>query len=267
MAIYNENEDIIFCAQCGADNKKSAHICQKCKKEIVITKERNHYKVFFERHIKSEAKERATDSAFELIRKFIFSHLYGTILTVSIVATVAVSAVSTISYSKPVNISIPITATQQEQPEPEPEVEEPELTKESPAYDFIGKTLGEVREVWGTEIETGNYNGGIYFIFPDSPTFFTPNMLRNPQNSDKINAVSVNDDLEILPGVTGNSTFPEIQAAFPDKELKKPERTYNEMEGEWDYGLVFNHEGSDVMCTWYEDPDTNSVSHIQIIKR
>ena len=268
MAIYNQNEDIIFCGQCGAENKKSAHICQECKKEIIITKKQTPCRVFFENRVKSEAKERATDSAFELIRKFIFSHLYGTVLTVSIVAAVTVSAVSTVSYSKPVNISIPITATQEQHaPEPEPEVEEPELTKESPAYDFIGKTLGEVREVWGTEIESGNYNGGIYFIFPDSPTFFIPNMLRAPQDSDIINSVSVNDDIEILPGVTGNSTFPEIQAAFPDKELKKPERKYNEMEGEWDYGLVFNYEGSDVLCTWYEDPDTNPVSHIQIIKR
>ncbi len=266
MAIYNENEDNIFCAQCGEPNKKSAHICQDCGKEIIITKEKKPCRVFFENHVKSETRERVTDSAFNLIRKFIFSHLYGTVLTVSIVATVAVSAVSTVSYSKPVNISIPITATQQE-PLPEPEPEEPELTKESPAWEFIGKTLGEVREVWGTEIASGNYNGGIYFDFADSPTFFIPNMLRAPQDSDIINSVSVNDGHEILPGITGDSTFGEFQAALPDIELTMPERTYNEMEGEWDYSLAFEYEGHDVLCTWYEDPETTPVSHIQIIDR
>lgn len=264
MAIYNENEDNIFCGECGRPNKKSAHICKHCSKEI----KRRHYpyKDFLKNHLDSEIKDRVTDSVFNLMRRFVFTHFYGTVLTISVVAAVAVSAVTVSSYSKPVNISIPITNTTTPTPEPEPEVE-PELTKETPAYEFLGKTLGEVREVWGTEIESGNYNGGIYFIFPDSPTFFIPNMLRSPQNSDVINSVSVNDDHEILPGITGNSTFADFQAALPNTELVIPERKYNEMEGEWDYGLVFEYEGQDVLCTWHEDPATNPVSHIQIIAR
>ena len=265
MGNYNEKEDIIYCGECGAVNKKSAHICCECGREIRAR--HKPFTVFLKNHLKLEIKDRASDSAFSLIRKFIFSHLYGTVLTISVVATVAVSAVTVSSYSKPVNVSIPITGTTTQEPAPEPEVEEAELTKESPAWEFLGKTLGEVREVWGTEIESGNYNGGIYFIFPDSPTFFVPNMLRSPQESDVINSVSVNDDHEILPGITGDSTFGEFQAALPDKNLEVPERTYNEMEGEWDYGLVFEYEGHDVICTWYEDPKTTPVSHIQIIDR
>ena len=266
MAIYNENEDNIFCEECGTPNKRSVHICQECKKEIIMKKP-TPCRTFFENHIKSETKERVTDSVFNLIRKFVFSHLYGTVLTVSIVATVAVSAVSTVSYSKPVNISIPITATQQ-QPAPAPEPEEPELTKETPAYEFLGKTLGEVKEVWGPVIRSDNFDGGIFFEFSGaSPVFFVPNMLRSPQDSDIINSVSVNDDCEILPGITGNSTFGDFQAALPDENLAMPERTYDEMDGEWSYSLAFNYEGNDVFCTWYEDPATNPVSHIQIIDR
>lgn len=271
MGTYNEKEDIIYCGECGTQHKKSAVICTNTECGQKIRKKHSPAEDFFKKHLKDEITERVGESVFALIRKFLTAHLYGAVLTVSIVATIAVSAISATEYSKPVNISVPITATQgTTAPAPEPEPEEPEeaeLSKEVPAYNFIGRTLGEVREVWGQEVETGNYNGGIYFTYPGSPTFFTPNMLRTPQNSDKINCVSVNDGLEILPGVTGDSTFPEIQAAFPDEGFVKPERTYNEMEGEWEYSLVFNYEGSDVMCTWYEDPETNPVSHIMIIKR
>lgn len=265
MENYNKKEDIIYCGECGAANKKSAHICCECEKKI--KKRYFPFVDFLKNNLKSEIIDRAGESAFGLIRKFLFSHLYGTVLTISVVATIAVSAVSAVSYTKPVNVSIPITGQATQKPAPEPEIEEPELTKENPAWEFLGKTLDEVREVWGTEIESGNYNGGIYFIFPDSPTFFVPNMLRSPQGSDIINSVSVNGDHEILPGITGNSTFGEFQAALPDKNLVMPERKYNEMEGEWDYGLVFEYEGHDVLCTWYEDPETNPVSHIQIIDR
>lgn len=265
MAIYNENENNIFCGECGRPNKKSVYICEHCSKEI--KKKHYPYKEFLKNHLDSEIKDRVTDSVFNLMRRFMLTHFYGTVLTISVVAAVAVSAVTVSSYSKPVNISIPLTSTTTSAPEPEPEAE-PELTKETPAWEFLGKTLGEVREVWGTEIRSDNYDGGIFFEFSDpSPAFFVPNMLRSPQGSDIINGVWVSDDCEILPGITGNSTFPEIKAALPDKGLVKPEKEFDEMDQEWRYSLVFNYEGSDVFCIWYEDPDTNPVSHIQMIDR
>jgi hypothetical protein len=92
MAIYNENEDIIYCGECGVPNKRSVHICENCSKEI---KTRHYpYKDFLNNHLKSEIRDRAADSVFNLVRKFVFSHFYGTVLTISVVAAVTVSAVT-----------------------------------------------------------------------------------------------------------------------------------------------------------------------------
>lgn len=259
MGKYNENEDIIYCGECCAVNKKSAHICCECKDEI--RKKHSPYKTFLENHLKSEIEEKITGSLFNLMREFILSHFYGTVLTISVVATVAVSAVTVSSYSKPVNISIPLidTAT----PVPEPEPREPEITKESPTWEFLGKTLGELKEIWGTNYQRDTIGGSIYFQYPEGASFFIPFQSGETDNS-KIFIVSAYDGIEVLPGITGNSTFPQVQAALPDKELVMPDRTYNEMDEVYEYYLHFDYEGHDVTCVWEEDPATSEMRYIQV---
>ena len=262
MGNYNEKEDAIYCGECGAHNKKSAIICTECEKKI--RKKHSPAEDFFKKHLIDEASERAGESLFTLIRNFLTANLYGTVLTVSIVATIAVSAVSAVSYSKPVNTSVPITATENATvPEPEPEAEEPELSKETPMWEFLGKTLGEVKEIWGTNYRMDTIGGSRYFEYPEGAAFYVPHQQGDNPNSE-IFIVSAYDAVEVLPGITGNSTFLEVQAALPDKNLVKPERTFNEMDEVYEYYLDFDYEGHTVVCVWEDDPDTSEMWYIQV---
>ena len=248
MGVYNENEDIIYCGECG----------QKIRKKHSPAED------FIKKHLWDEASERLEESLFTLIRNFLTTHLYGTVLTLSVVATIAVSAISATEYSKPVNISVPITATQgTTAPAPEPEPEEPELSKETPTWEFLGKTLGEVKEIWGTGYHTDTMGGSRYFEYPEGVTFYVPHQQGDNPNSE-IFIVSAHDGVEVLPGITGNSTFPEVVAAVSDKNLVKPERTFNEMDQVYEYYLNFDYEGHMVTCVWEEDPETSEMWYIQV---
>ena len=86
------NEDIHYCTHCGAANKKSAVVCIDCEKKV-ITKYRPFYD-FLKKRIKDEATGKITDSLFSLIKKFLFSHAYGVLISVSIVASVTANVYS-----------------------------------------------------------------------------------------------------------------------------------------------------------------------------
>lgn len=114
MGIYNEENDIQYCTRCGAVNKKSAFLCKECNKKI---KARHLvFTDFLQKHLKSDIKNTASTSLFFLIRKFLIAHLYGTILTLSLVATVAVSAFNATPYIKNVSTQIATPNNVQEEP-------------------------------------------------------------------------------------------------------------------------------------------------------
>ena len=95
MKNVNETE-IQYCTSCGAVNKKSAVICEDCKKKIII----RHRPVvdFLKKRIKNKATGEVTEKLFSLIREFLFEHLYGVILTVSVVAVTTTAVINTTPY-------------------------------------------------------------------------------------------------------------------------------------------------------------------------
>ena len=107
-----ENNDIQYCSECGAVNKKSAVICTECEKKIKA--KHSPFRFFLIKHLKSDVADTASTSLFGILRKLIVSHLYGTILTVSVVATVAVSAVCATPYIKPATNHAPAVSNEVE---------------------------------------------------------------------------------------------------------------------------------------------------------
>ena len=109
-----EREDIQYCTHCGAVNQKSATVCQNCEKKILTT-----YKPFYEflkRHIKSDLQDKVTDSVYSVLKHYRLSHLYGIVLTISIIATGTAFAVNTTPYIKTVTEYAPSAALQTAQP-------------------------------------------------------------------------------------------------------------------------------------------------------
>ncbi len=94
--------ELQYCTSCGAVNKKSAVLCEECKKKIVV----RHRPIvdFLKKRAKGKATGEITEKLFDLIKDFLFDHLYGVILTVSVVATATTAVVTSTPYIEEVTI-------------------------------------------------------------------------------------------------------------------------------------------------------------------
>ena len=115
-------EEIYYCTHCGSANKKSAVECCECEKKIT-TKYRPFYD-FLKKHTKEEATGTAVDTVFGFVQNFLLSHVYGIVLSVTIVA----AGVATVQGFAPhikevtepaVRTVVTNDSTEQEQDKPE----------------------------------------------------------------------------------------------------------------------------------------------------
>ena len=148
---------------------------------------------------------------------------------------------------------------QQSTPE---EPKEKELTKEDPIINFVGKTVGDVKKVWGEDFVTEGYGGTNTLIYTNLGITFYVDFV-NPITDDcEIVHVSSNKDIEVFDGVSGNVTFPKLQEAVAEHELAVPSKEYNMMDEVWTYTLNFKYQGCDVTCVWEDDPETTDALYI-----
>ena len=96
-----KDSEIYYCTHCGAANKKSAVECVECEKKI-ISKYRPFYD-FLKNHTKEEGKDTAVNTVLGIIYRFLISHIYGIVLTVSIVAAGVVTVQGFNSHIKDVS--------------------------------------------------------------------------------------------------------------------------------------------------------------------
>lgn len=89
-----------YCNYCGNEIEDENLICPKCKHNL----NRNNIALilFLKKHTREELLNKAEDSLFEYLKNYILSHLYGFILTVTIIV-VPLSAVTVVSGVKLVN--------------------------------------------------------------------------------------------------------------------------------------------------------------------
>lgn len=123
--MVNVSEETIYCSHCGAANKKSAVICTSCEKKI-HTKYRPFYD-FLKKHTKDELKGSVTDTVFSALGKYLFSHLYGITLSVTIVAATVSGVFAAQPHIEKVSEQ---KAPAHQQTEQQPEVKEPETVAE-----------------------------------------------------------------------------------------------------------------------------------------
>ncbi len=87
--------EIKYCTHCGSTNKASAVVCCECERKII-----NSYRPFYDflkKHTKDDISGNITDTLFSCLKKFLMSHIYGAVLSVTIVA----AAVSTVYSVEP----------------------------------------------------------------------------------------------------------------------------------------------------------------------
>lgn len=73
----------LYCVYCGVENDLKSEKCKKCDKPLHPKNQL--FKEFLYNHIRSDLKGKLTDSIFSYIKNFIISHLYGTVMSLSII--------------------------------------------------------------------------------------------------------------------------------------------------------------------------------------
>ena len=78
-----------YCIYCGAENSVTAETCVHCEQNL-LPKE-SLLKDFLVERVKDELKGNLQDTIYDAIKNFLLSHLYGTVMTVSIVSYAVVA--------------------------------------------------------------------------------------------------------------------------------------------------------------------------------
>lgn len=142
------DNEIKYCTSCGATNKKSAIYCVECERKI-NEKHRPFYD-FLEKRIKGKVRGIAEAGAFNLVKNFLISHLYGTVLAVSVIATSTVVVATSTPYIKTVAAPDPVVAASIGHNE---ENDKTEVDSNEPVANEVEETITEQPK---TEEETDN---------------------------------------------------------------------------------------------------------------
>ncbi len=159
---YTQTEEIQYCTNCGSVNKKSSVICLECGKKIAVR--HRPFWDYVKKHTKSSVEGKIKGDIFELIKDFLFQHLYGTIVTFSVVATATAAVATATPYIKPV-IQTPgerVVEEKDEEPEKKGSLELTEddhirLAHVLTAYDAeIDNTLRVTNTYWADDDDYTN---------------------------------------------------------------------------------------------------------------
>lgn len=87
----------IYCNFCGTNNKITSEKCIKCGKSL--DQEDHPWREYLYDHIKDDLKGNVTDNIFSLITNFVKSHLYGVIISLTILVTATTGVVKVVNNS------------------------------------------------------------------------------------------------------------------------------------------------------------------------
>lgn len=84
----------VYCVNCGAGIDEKSEICPKCGKKANPSQQ-GFFRQFLINHTKDELKNKASDKIYDVLKNWLLSHLYGSILAISVIAVIIGSIAST----------------------------------------------------------------------------------------------------------------------------------------------------------------------------
>ncbi len=90
-------DNTIYCVYCGQENKIESKKCSKCEKEL--NPKNRPFRDYIQKKVEDKLGGKVQDSMFALISGFIKTHLYGTVLTCSIIISAVSFVVNVINNS------------------------------------------------------------------------------------------------------------------------------------------------------------------------
>lgn len=99
----SKKNKILYCPACGKENTPDAVLCKECGQPI--EQEEHLFKDFLISHIKDDLKEKLSGKLFDVIKGWLLSHLYSSVVTVTIVAVAATGAAAVANHVQSNNVS------------------------------------------------------------------------------------------------------------------------------------------------------------------
>jgi len=93
----------IYCVYCGEKNNIKDLKCKKCNKKL--NPKENMFFDYLKGKIKDDLKGKTEDTAFDIIKNFIISHLYGSIFTATLIFTIVSAIVTNIDNRDIINVT------------------------------------------------------------------------------------------------------------------------------------------------------------------
>jgi len=85
----------VYCINCGHENKDTNKKCTNC--HTVLKQEEHLWKEYLYNHVKDDLKGKVTDKWISLIKNYVFSHLYGVVITSLVIITGGTFVYNTVS--------------------------------------------------------------------------------------------------------------------------------------------------------------------------
>ena len=134
---------------------------------------------------------------------------------------------------------------------------------------YIGKTVSDVRNSFGNGFSFEGYQGTSIMPYYDKGiTFFLEKYSSNPSNSDKIIAVTSNNETKVFEKLSGKMSYSEIVNVIgAEITLSQPKKYFSQIDNREEYILQFDYKGYAVDFTWLHDPNTNKSTYVYVSKK
>lgn len=134
---------------------------------------------------------------------------------------------------------------------------------------YIGKTVSDVINSFGNGFSFEGYQGtSIMSYYDKGITFFLEKFSNNPSDSDKIIAVTSNNETKVFEKLSGKMSYSEIVNAIGSEiTLSQPKKYFSQIDNREEYILQFDYKGYAVDFTWLHEPNTNKSTYVYVSRR
>ncbi len=134
--------------------------------------------------------------------------------------------------------------------------------------DYIGKTVGDVREFFGDKYTLAGYQASTVMFYNDIDVNFFVNIYGEyPTDEEKIDIIVSAGKFNVFDGLSGNMTYQEIaNCVGSEVQLEEPSYDFDYESDSWLYRLSFDYKGYSIEYIWNTDPYKNKSLSVYVTK-